>query len=110
MLSRLPRTFDILHKLAIASDKKAFSDSTFDHLKEVIEKTLTKHPSAKKVYRQAKGKNVNIGDLKALNISETDFENVFVATNIFTLRKGGGSVYRFQFEATAAAAKLVCKL
>lgn len=109
MLSRLPRTFVIFNDFAIASDKKAFSDSAFNRLMVRVENTLT-HPSAIKVYRLAKKQDINILDLdlKALNISEADFEKLFVASDIFTLNKEG--VYSFQFGATAAAAERVCKL
>ena len=109
MLSRLPRTFDILNDFAIASDKKAFSDSAFKQLMVRVENTLT-HLSAIKVYRLAKKHDINILDLdlKALKISEADFEKLFLASDIFTLNKEG--VYSFQFGATAAAAEHVCKL
>lgn len=108
MLSSLPRTFDNLRKFATASDKKAMVDSSFDELVGKIRKTLL-IPGAKEVYLLALKRDIVVDDLIHLKFTLPEFEKVFVASNIFTLSKGGYK-YRFQFGATAAAAKHVCNL
>ena len=108
MLTRLPRTFATLKEFASASDKKAFVDSAFDELVGKVQNTLSVSGKGKaeKIYRIALEREIQVQDFQQLPFSKADFDKVFVATNVFTLTAGGYK-YRFQFEATRAAARQV---
>ena len=86
-------------------DRKAFVDNVFESCVSQIEASL-KYPSAKEVYyKLLQNGKIRVSDYTC---STAEFEKVFLKTNILSGDRRGN--YHFQFDATAEAARQICKL
>ena len=106
-LRKLPRRFGDLSRFATSSDKIAFVDEAFLKLQCDIKESLD--PRAKEVYCKVltNGK-IDVVEYTSIGFSKAEFETKFLNTNILTGDRSG--FYRFQFDATAKAARLICKV
>jgi len=103
-LHHFPRTFTNLEVFAEHVDRKAFVDYNFKHEMDKIKDTLS-NPKAKEIYCLALTRDIDIFDFPKLNVSKDEVMKMLVEPNIFTVTLH--QTYKFQFDATAAAAKQV---
>eukprot|EP00731_Ephydatia_muelleri_P025080 Em0017g163a len=104
-LRKLPRRFEELRLFAECVDRKAFVDNVFESCVSQIEASL-KYPSAKEVYyKLLQNGKIRVSEYTC---STAEFEKVFLKTNILSGDRSGD--YHFQFDATAEAARQICKL
>ena len=104
-LRKLPRRLEELRLFAECVDRKAFVDVVFRSCVSQIEASL-KYPGAKEVYKKVlKNGKISVSEYTC---STAKFEKVFLKTNILSRDPSGN--YHFQFDATAEAARQICKL
>ena len=104
-LRKLPRRFTQLSIFAKSVDRKAFVDDVFLSFVGQIKASL-RYPSAKEVYNKVlKNGKISVSEYTC---STAEFEKVFLKTNILSGDRRGD--YHFQFDATAEAARQICKL
>ena len=104
-LCKLPRRFDDLSDFANSTDREAYVDMAFLKLQGDIKESLD--PRATEVYRKVlKNGKIDVVEYTSIGFSKAEFETKFLNTNILTDDRSG---FRFQFDATAKAARLICK-